>query len=119
MTSGAKHPSLDGRRLSAVHESDEGEVGPETTFDYRELDGDIWATYSGGAVRRGFLVGTRTGNDLAFRYCQLNVNGETSTGVCASRVTVTETGRLRLAETWEWESKPGSGTSAVEEISVR
>jgi hypothetical protein len=25
-------------------------------------------------------------------------------------------GRLRLDEVWEWESKPGSGTSAIEEI---
>lgn len=110
-------PSLDGRRFAALSHTEGGEVGPETVFEYHEEDGEIWASYSGGTVRRGFLVGTRDGDTIAFRYSQLNLDRETSSGRCVSQIVVTEDGRLRLDETWSWESRPGSGTSSVEEIS--
>lgn len=116
MTATATHPTLEGRRFTAIAHTEGGEVGPETVFEYHESEGEIWATYAGGTVRRGFLVGTRDGDTLSFRYSQLNHDHETSTGRCVSEVTRTEAGRLRLNETWAWESRPGSGTSAVEEI---
>lgn len=117
MNTPTTQPTVDGRRFSALHHTAGGEVGPETVFDYHETDGEIWATFTGGTVRRGFLVGTRNGDTLAFRYSQLNQDGETSTGRCTSRITRSETGVLRLEETWAWESRAGNGTSIVEEIS--
>ncbi|PPF56521.1 hypothetical protein C5B94_03125 [Clavibacter michiganensis] len=111
-------PSLNNYRFAAVRDTVGGEVGPETVFDYRELDGEVWATYAGGAVRRGFLVGTRAGDTLAFRYCQLNQDGDTSTGSCVSEITRDINGKLRMTETWAWESQPGHGTSEVVEIAT-
>lgn len=110
------HLSLDGRRFAAAAQAEGGEVGPATVFDYHESDGEIWAEYAGGEVRRGFLVGTRTADALAFRYSHLNTDGATASGRCDSEVTVDDTGRIRLLETWTWESREGSGTSVVEEI---
>jgi len=112
-------PSLDGLRFAATVHAEGGEVGPETVFDYHEDEerGEIWASYSGGTVRRGFLVGTRDGDVLAFRYSQLNEDHETSSGRCVSQIVRAENGRLRLDETWSWETRPGSGVSSVEEIS--
>jgi hypothetical protein len=95
--------------------ADEGEASAATLFEYHEDDVMIWARYRGGTVRLGFLVGTRTGDQLEFRYSQLNEAGETSNGRCSSTISTLPDGRLRLEETWEWESKPGAGTSAVEE----
>ncbi|GAB3970171.1 bifunctional helix-turn-helix transcriptional regulator/GNAT family N-acetyltransferase [Plantactinospora veratri] len=112
-------PSLDGRRFRAVAEVDGGEVGTETVFDYRERGGEISATYSGGSVRTGHLVGTRDGDTLDFRYVQLNTAGRTSTGHCVSRISILPDARLRLTETWTWESHEGSGTSTVEELPYR
>jgi hypothetical protein len=107
-------PSLDGRCFTAV-DNVGGEVDPSTEFAYHE-DGDlVWARYSGGGVRLGFLVGTRSGDEVDFRYTQLNPRGETSTGHCVSRVEQLADGRLRLEEKWEWESRDGAGTSVVEE----
>jgi hypothetical protein len=95
---------------------DEGEASAATVFEYHE-DGDlIWATYQGGAVRLGFLVGTRDGDTLDFRYTQLNELGETANGHCSTTISVLSDGRLRLDESWAWESRTGSGASAVEEI---
>jgi hypothetical protein len=46
----------------------------------------------------------------------LNESGETANGRCSTTISVLPDGRLRLDEDWEWESKPGAGTSAAEEI---
>lgn len=107
--------SLDGRRFTAVDNAG-GEVTGETIFEYRESAGQVWATYRGGPVVRGHLVGTRSGDTLDFRYVQLNRDGETSSGHCVTAVEELPDGRLRLVEKWEWESRPGSGTSVVEEL---
>jgi hypothetical protein len=93
-----------------------GEASAATVFEYHEEDGLVWARYAGGAVRLGFLVGTRDGDRLDFRYSQLNESGETSNGRCSTTISVLPDGRLRLEEAWAWESKPGAGTSSVEEI---
>jgi hypothetical protein len=93
-----------------------GQVGAGTVFRYHERDGQVWATYQGGDIARGYLVGTREEDRLDFRYVQLTRDGSTAAGHCVSRVVELPDGRLRLEETWEWESRPGDGSSVVEEI---
>lgn len=108
-------PSLDGRVFVAV-DPGEGEVSSETTFHYTQASDMVSATYSGGRIRRGYLVGVRHGDELDFRYVQLHVDGATADGHCESRVEVLPDGRLRLVESWSWDSRDGSGSSVVEEI---
>jgi len=112
----ARDTDLDGRRMVGVSNSADGEVGRATVFSYRQDGGVVWAEYGGGAVIRGYLVGTRDGDRLHFRYSHLGVDGLTSGGVCESIVEVLPDGRVRLHENWTWESRPGSGTSVVEEL---
>ncbi|MFI8103884.1 hypothetical protein [Streptomyces sp. NPDC086023] len=107
--------SLDGLLFVPVADQSPGQVGRQTRFDYHEQDGRIWAEYRGGDVVMGHLVGTRAGDTLDFRYVQLRTDGTTASGHCTSLVTALPDGRLRLEETWTWESQPGSGTSVVEE----
>ncbi|KDN87257.1 hypothetical protein [Kitasatospora cheerisanensis] len=109
-------PSLDGLLFAPVARPAQGEVDPGTRFAYRERDGLVWAGYRGGEIVHGHLVGTRTGNTVEFRYVQLNRAGETNSGHCVSELSRLADGRLRLDERWEWESRAGSGTSAVEEV---
>lgn len=108
--------SLNGRRFRSVGEVAGGEVGTDTVFDYEQVGDLVWATYRGGSVRLGFLVGTRAGDVIDFRYSQVNAAGESSNGHCRSSIQVLDDGRLRLYETWQWESRPGEGTSVVEEV---
>lgn len=110
-------PSLEGRRFAAVRNIG-GEVDASTVFAYHQDVDAVWARYSGGAVRVGFLVGTRDGDELDIRYTQLNISGETSTGHCRTRIEQLPDGRLRLDEKWEWESRDGAGTSVVEELTA-
>jgi hypothetical protein len=109
-------PSLDGRRFRSCADVRGGDVGVETVFEYSQERDLVHARYSGGAVRLGFLVGTRDGDQLHFRYAQLRADGTTATGHCTSRIEPMGGGRLRLHEAWEWDSADGSGTSIIEEI---
>ena len=100
----------------SVADVEGGDVGTETIFHYREDDGVIHARYEGGAVTLGFLVGRRDGDRLDFRYTQLRADGTTATGHCVSQIEALPDGRLRMNETWEWDSADGSGTSTVEQV---
>jgi len=93
-----------------------GEASADTVFEYHEDGGVVWASYHGGPVRLGFLVGSRDGARLEFRYSQLNADGETSSGRCTTTILVLPDGRLRLSEAWAWESKAGAGRSVAEEV---
>ncbi|MFD4263231.1 hypothetical protein ACFWR9_37890 [Streptomyces sp. NPDC058534] len=110
--------SLDGLVLAPVADQAPGQVGTGTRFTYHERDGAVWADYAGGDVVRGHLVGTRAGDRLDFRYVQLRTDGSTASGHCVSTVLELPDGRVRLEESWEWESRPGSGTSVVEQVTV-
>ncbi len=108
--------SLDGLVMAPVEDQAPGQVGTRTRFTYHEQGGVIWAEYEGGDVVRGQLVGTRDGDVLDFRYVQLKTDGGTASGHCVSRVEELDDGRIRLQESWEWESRPGRGTSVVEQV---
>ena len=106
--------SLDGRVFSDATPEPAGDVSSATEFRYHQ-DGDlVWASYSGGSVRLGYLVGLREGDTLRFRYTHLTHDGESSAGSCRSHIRLAD-GRVWLEESWQWESKPGTGTSLLVE----
>lgn len=108
---------LDGRRFRPVADVAGGDVSTDTVFEYEEdAEGVVSAMYAGGSVRLGFLVGTRSGLKLSFRYAQLRADGTTANGRCEAVIENLDDGRLRLHERWAWESEEGDGTSVVEEF---
>ena len=109
--------SLDGRRFRAVAEVAGGDVGPQTEFRVQRARG----RRDPRALRRrrgapGLPGRHAAGDTLRFRYAQLLEDGATATGHCESRIEQLPDGRLRLHETWAWDSRDGSGTSVVEEL---
>lgn len=82
---GGSVPSLDGR-VFAVADSGGGVATTDTTFRYAEQDGVITASYDGGTIRRGFLVGTRTGDSLDFRYAQLHTDARPPPATASPRL---------------------------------
>lgn len=109
--------NLDGRIFSAAAAGPlTGDVGPETRFRYHEEpEGLVWARYEGGAVALGHLTGRRRGEHLEFRYSHVDAGGDTASGHCVTRIEQLPDGRLRLHETWAWDSREGSGTSVLDE----
>lgn len=110
-------PHLEGKTFRTVTNSDNGEVGSETRFHYHEAEGAVWAEYSGGMIRKGFLIGMRVSADtLDLRYQHISLDGGIKTGICASTVTVGAGGKIRILEKWRWTCGDGSeGESEIVE----
>jgi len=98
--------------------SENGETSDETTFHYKQDGSILTATYSGGKIKFGHLIGLVDDfGNIDMRYHQININNELMTGICKSRPEVLTNGKLRLHETWQWTSGDNSkGTSIIEEI---
>ncbi len=109
---------LDGRRMRAVAKANGGEVGGDTVFTFTQEGDAVWARYAGGAVRIGYLVGRLAAARLVFRYAQVNRMGEVHGGHSTCEVATTSDGRIRILEHFRWESRPGSGTNVLEEVSA-
>ncbi|MEM9683691.1 MAG: n-acetylglutamate synthase [Pseudomonadota bacterium] len=108
----------DGRIFAPTHNSESGEVTGDTRFLYRQAGDVLWATYDGGGVSYGHMIG-RVAPDggLFFRYHHLSADGEPVSGECRSTLEILEDGRYRLHEAWRWTSGDGSsGTSVIDEI---
>lgn len=108
--------SLDGRTIVGVANDDEGAVSEETRFHFEQEGEQIRASYSGGAIVDGYLVGTFDGVGWDVRYVQLHGDGETASGHSVGIVTLLDDGRVRIEDEWEWESKNGAGESVLEEV---
>ena len=112
----SKKFSLDNRYFIAVENSASGEVSESTVFSYHQKENTIWAEYSGGKIKKGFLVGTIDKNNcLAFSYQHLNTDDELKSGKCSSRPEIQDNGKIRYYETWKWDSGE-SGESVIQEI---
>jgi hypothetical protein len=109
-------PSLDGRRFRAAANAPGGQVTEQTEFSFSQ-DGDlVFARYSGGAIRLGYLLGVRRGMQAKIRYVHVDLGGVIRSGRSRETIEVLADGRLRIHEEWQWESEPGcSGTSVLEE----
>lgn len=110
--------NYDQRRFVSLSNSENGEVGAETVFQYRQEGDVVWATYGGGSIVFGTLIAkTDDAGCLDMRYQHMNAAGELMTGICHSTPETLPDGCLRLHERWQWTSGDGSrGVSVIEEI---
>jgi hypothetical protein len=110
----------DGRVFRPVVNAPNGEVTASTEFHYRQAGDLLTATYTGGGIRLGQMVGLVGGDgSLHFHYQHLTDTGELRCGICRGVPERLPDGRLRLHETWQWLSGDRSeGQSVVEEVSA-
>lgn len=109
--------NLNGRKFVSVSNTDNGEVSGQTVFHYRQQGNIVEATYSGGAIIKGYLIGKFTRSDkLYFSYQHINKEMNVHVGEAESTIEKLENGRLRLNERWRWLNRDKSeGSSVVEE----
>jgi hypothetical protein len=107
-----------GRKFVSVENTANGEVSSKTIFEYKQEGNIISATYSGGQIVKGALVGIVKENDcLEFRYNHVNRNNEIRGGKCVSTPETLPDGRIRLLEKWQWlDAERTEGSSVIEEI---
>jgi hypothetical protein len=110
--------NYDGRHFRGLSNTENGEVGGETEFVYRQEGTRLTGRYAGGEIVRGDLLGT-VGEDgsLEFCYHHLNAAGELMAGRCRSLPETDADGRLVLRESWQWlTGDRSSGESTVVEV---
>ena len=109
--------NLERKRFVAQENTGSGEVSAQTVFEYHQRDGVVWATYSGGEISYGQLIGHYIADDrFTIRYQHINSQGTLMTGKCETAVSEDADGNLQLSETWEWTSGDfSSGTSVLVE----
>lgn len=107
-----------GRLFRAVKTQGASQMNAETIFKYEQTGKMVVASYSGGDIRFGHLLGQVEADDtLHFHYHHIDEDGELKTGTCVTTPEILTTGKLRLHERWQWTcGDRSSGTSVLEEI---
>jgi hypothetical protein len=110
--------NLEGKVFRSVSNTDNGEVGAETRFHYRQAGDIVTADYSGGGILVGHLIArVLAGGRLDMRCHHLNDTGDFMLGTCLSTPERLPDGRLRFKERWRWLSGDMSaGSSEIEEV---
>lgn len=109
--------NYNGKIFRPISNTANGETSAETVFVYQQTGNILTASYSGGSIKLGQLIGlVDVDGNIDMRYHQVNQKGELMTGVCQSRPEMLENGKIRLHESWQWTSGDfSSGTSIIEE----
>lgn len=108
--------NLHDKKFKAIANSSNGDVSSDTQFHYRQQGDKVWATYNGGNIALGTLIGKVSGHKISLIYQQLDLKGEFLTGYCDTVISI-ENRKIRLDEKWRWTCKDFSeGTSQLEEI---
>jgi hypothetical protein len=106
------------KTFRSIANSESGEVNEETIFQYQQNSFLVSATYSGGGILFGHLIGLADSNGVMdIRYHHVNDEGELRTGICHTTPEVLPNGLIRLREKWKWTNGDESmGESILEEI---
>lgn len=110
--------NYNGRQFVAIKNAKNGEVSSKTYFHYKQDGTILSATYSGGDVLKGNMIGiVKEDGSLEFNYSHINVNREIRGGKCTSTPTRLPDGRIQLNEKWKWLDEDGTESTVVEEVS--
>lgn len=110
--------NYDGRKFVLIENTPNGEVSLATVFEYKQEGHILSATYHGGEIIKGTIIGIVKDNGcLKFRYIHINKKNEIRGGQCYSIPEILTDGRIRLHENWKWlDNDQSEGESIVEEI---
>jgi hypothetical protein len=110
--------NYDNKVFKVAENTENGETSSDTIFYYQQEGNIVFASYSGGSVVKGNLLGTVDElGILKFNYHQINTKGELMQGKCTSTPELTAEGKIRLNEEWEWTSGDCSkGKSVIIEV---
>ena len=106
------------KKFKVFENSENWETTTETIFEYKQNGNILTSEYSGGQIIRGHLIGLVDDNGkIEMSYHQVNTKGELMTGICFSEPELTDNGKIKLYEKWEWTSgDKSSGKSVLIEI---
>ncbi|MGZ3767278.1 MAG: hypothetical protein ACXVA2_21625 [Mucilaginibacter sp.] len=96
---------LENVRMNVIQTASNGVVNELTIFTFSQNGSFVSATYSGGPIFKGFLVGAIHNDKLSFSYCQIETDGKIDNGHSECEITIGENGKIRLVENFQWTSR--------------
>ena len=108
--------NLDGLQMNAVQTAANGVIDRDTLFRFTQEQDTVWASYAGGRIVRGFLVGVVQGGHLAFHYCQLEIGGTLNSGHSRCELQRNADGLVQIIEHFQWASGAGTGLNIIQQI---
>ena len=108
--------NLNNVKMNVIETAENGIVNESTIFTFSQTMDFVSATYSGGKILQGYLVGILDQNKLSFSYCQLQTNGKMDNGQSECHILM-ENEKIRLVEHFTWASRNGeTGTNIFQEL---
>jgi hypothetical protein len=105
-----------GRLFRPVKTSGNSHTSQDTIFKYEQRGWLVTATYAGGEIEFGHLIGVMDEDGvLDLRYHHRGLDGSLYSGTCLTTPEKLTDNKLRLHEKWTW-TNGESGTSILEEI---
>jgi hypothetical protein len=108
--------SLDKVKMNVIKTAANGVVNNLTIFTFSQNENFVSASYEGGKIQKGFLVGYLTSDKLLFSYCQLQVDGKIDNGQSVCDLTLDEHNKIILTENFAWSSRNEEGVNIFREI---
>jgi len=91
--------------MNVIQTAPNGVVNDLTIFTFSQTDNFISASYAGGQIFKGYLVGTLHKDKLLFSYCQLQMDGKIDNGQSECDVMMGENGKIKLIEHFKFASR--------------
>lgn len=109
---------LDQKTFMSLSNTANGDVNGATRFYYQQKGQVISATYSGGVVKTGTLLGKMQTNDQFELYFQhITLSGKLKAGYCQTKIILLENDVIKLEQNWQWLNGDGStGYSELIEV---
>lgn len=94
---------LNNKKFMNTNNTANGEVSGETIFYYQQVGKQIEATYSGGRIISGHLIGFMTSEStFTMSYHHINEKNELRVGQCNTEIEIQNNGKIKLIENWQW-----------------
>lgn len=106
-------------KMKVIQSSKNGIVNKETLFHFEQVESKVKAHYSGGQIKKGYLVGHLNGNILSFIYNQERISGEIDHGESECILSIDkDSGKIILEENFKMTTQVSEemGTNIFMEI---
>ena len=106
---------FDGKAMRATSTAPNGIIDENTIFHFQQIGNLITATYKGGKIKTGFLIGKIKNNKLEFQYTQMHEDEKLAGGHSVCSIELAKNGGIKLIEHFRWSSGE-KGINIIEEI---
>ena len=97
-----KNINFNNKKFVLVENSENGEVNLDTIFEYKQDGNMVTATYKGGTVKYGKIIGHLKEDKIEMLYQCLTTNNQLKAGKAIAKISLTTSNKIKLILDWEW-----------------